>query len=194
MLAFADEGFKGFGVGAARPEGSFDCFPEGEDFLGRELHGSGKAVKDPAKNLFDCVPEALAVGDELLEGDGVLPGMTCGCWGGEDLVDGVQKGPAVMAKHVNICALEKPDVIVNKALKEVEKTGSVSRVIKLGQRWEVALVEVGVRVVGGVVFQRVGRKPGEKSEPFSDVAAGFGGGAEESWAGGPAYLEGIGHD
>lgn len=67
---------------------------------GWKLHSPMQAIKDPAQDFFAGGPDALPIEDKFLVGDGVLPIMSCGRGGWENLVDGMEQGSAVVAENL----------------------------------------------------------------------------------------------
>ena len=189
VLTLADEGLEGFGVHAAFAEKHSAVVIEELELAWGKFHGSVDAIEDPAEDFLASVPHSLALQDELLVGDGVLPVLSHGCWGREDLVDGVEEGSAVVAQGVRVRGLEQAAVVVDVALDEVgDAVAAVVREWARGEGGEGE--EVGVDGVEHVGLKWVWREVGLLLQELGNVAASFSGGAEKGGAGGPSHLEG----
>ena len=79
VLTLADEGFESFGVHAAFAEEQSAVVIEELELAWGKFHGSVDTIEDPAQDFFASVPHSLALQDELLVGDGVLPVLSHGC-------------------------------------------------------------------------------------------------------------------
>lgn len=147
VLALSDEGRKGVGLNVSGPEGGLDGLPKQQDFLGVYLNGSGNTIKDPAQNFLDSVPNALAVGDKLLEGDGVFAVMAAARGWGEDLMDHVEEGSAVVAERCFVRQLEEANIVINE---DVGVVLDVDPGSGLGGARATGAATSGVGSVGGV--------------------------------------------
>ena len=165
MLGFAYEGFEGFDFDGSGAQGGPDGFAEGVDLRCWKFNGAVETVEDPAQDFLSGVPDAFPIGDELLEGDGFFPGVAGGSRWWEDLVDGMEQGPGVVADHLGVGGLEETHIVVAVDLDELVRSGQSS----LGQGAEAAAgldlwgppcgVPRGVEA-GGVVWLVARRHPG----------------------------------
>ena len=189
MLTLPKEGLEGFAVHFAVAEELVAGIAEGLDFAGGEFNGALDAIKDPAQDFLAGGPDALPLEDEFLLGDGIFAVMPCGCWRGENLVDGVEEGPTVVSEGVRIGGLDQGTIVIHKTFNE----GGHSRSLVGGGGWGQG-VEWGFDGVEHVVFHWVWGKGLEGGEEVGDVSPSFRGRAEIGWAGRPAHLESSRND
>ena len=112
VLAFSDEGFKLFDFQFVVAQELSDGFSQVCDLALRQLHGASNTIKNPSEDLFAGVPDALAFEDQFLVRDRVFSGVSCGCGWGENLVDGMEQGPAVVAHCVWVGGLQEGTEII----------------------------------------------------------------------------------
>ena len=119
VLALAEEGFECLAFHAALVEKGPAVVVEELEFVGGQFHGAVDSVKDPAEGFFLGVPDPFPFQDQFLVGDGVFAGVARGRRGWEDLVDGVEEGPAVVSEGVKVGGLDEAAVVIHVALDEV---------------------------------------------------------------------------
>ena len=85
------------------------------------------------KISFHGGPDSFALYNQFLVGDGVFPVMACSSRWGEDLVNGMEEGSAVVAQYIGSLGLEEANVVVHIAFEKVLEFGEVLWVC---DRWE----------------------------------------------------------
>ena len=118
-MALAEEGFECLAVHAALAEKGSAVVVKELEFVGGQFHGAVDAVEDPAEDFLAGVPDPFPFQDQFLVGDGVFSGVARGCRGWEDLVDGVEEGPAVVSEGVEVGGLDEAAVVIHVAFDEV---------------------------------------------------------------------------